>query len=120
MLLVALFRLASLCCSSEDFEQSHGKLGPIFPFERILRDFDSADVFLQQPALDCLDIFSSSFDCSKLLRCQAMSVNVRRDCAYELADAVAWANRANNATSRVMEIDIRARIDKQLRKRLNL
>lgn len=57
-------------------------------------------------------------DTEKMFRASGRAI-VSPDCAYELADAVAWANRANNVPSRVKEIDIRARIDKQLHKWTN-
>lgn len=59
----------------------------------------------------------ADYDTQKMFRASGRTI-VPPDFAYELADMVAWANRANNVPSRVKEIDIRTSIDTQLHKRL--
>ena len=45
---------------------------------------------------------------------------VLEDCAYELADAVAWANNAGSTMNQVREVDISSNVDLRLRKKLKM
>lgn len=54
-------------------------------------------------------------DTEKMFRASGRTI-VPLDCAYELADAVAWSNHAGSTPSHIRDVDLRKSIDSELRK----